>query len=233
MSNDPLPRLVREINARFERIEKGMQQFANRINANDRNAQVEASMMNHDRAVQAWDKLLTHQTYYANTILLLGYGGFFALWAVCAGKMTKPWFGVSGFLMGVSILAFVLFELAKVFGLSMVAQRIGTRGEDGRPFTEADALEASSEMEQKINRWWLPAFLLSAATGLASGIMVLSFFIDHSLRTDWAPLRRAAGTPAASVTSDTPRPSPAAPSRRQLSPHREEQTKPATDGPPK
>ncbi|TQD51203.1 hypothetical protein FKV25_01865 [Lysobacter aestuarii] len=122
----------------------------------------------------AWDQLERHQereVHYANVILLLGYGGFFALWTTVAGKMPAWLFGLSGLMIAFSLLLFISFELAKTAVSSASLTRSKKLG-----LTANQAIDRSNLAVDVINGWQPWIFYPAVITGLGAGLIVLGFF---------------------------------------------------------
>ncbi len=120
------------------------------------------------RANQIYERYFTETVHYANVIILLGYGGFFALWSAMAGKMPRGLFGTAGLLMGISLLIFLLFEIAKIAAGSWALTSAKKRGLD-----ENEVLGYLSHSQEKVDRWWLWAFIPSLLCGLTAGGILL------------------------------------------------------------
>jgi len=125
---------------------------------------------------EAYDRFRDHEQRYANTILLLGYGGCFALWRSTADSMPRIWFGVAGGLMATSLFLFVVFELAKTFAGSLALSREGAIGENGMRLSAADALALADNWIGRVTKCWIWVFFPAALTGLSAGGILLWFF---------------------------------------------------------
>ena len=125
---------------------------------------------------EAYNRFREHEQRYANTILLLGYGGFFALWANTAARMPALWFGVAGGLMTLSLITFLTFELAKTFAASVALSREGGLGKDGHRISARAALELADVWIGRVTKWWPWAFSIAVVTGFTAGAIVLWFF---------------------------------------------------------
>lgn len=161
----------------------------------------------HDAASQI-QALRDDQSRYANTILLLAYGGFYALWASTAGNMPKSWFGLSGILMGISLLFFIGFELAKMIAKSVAFRKGLAVDEHGhKRVADYEVLFAVSSNIDRVNSYWLPVFIPTLLTGLAAGLIVLFFFAANAMRGEWTypppPTEKSAQESAPSRASTT------------------------------
>lgn len=128
------------------------------------------------------EELRNAEIHYANVILLLGYGGFFALWGSCADRMHPATFGLLGLSMGISLLTFVAFELLKTLSSSLVHNEAGERDENGkRRMSNADYLRKLRERSDWANRRWIWFYVPAVVFGLGAGVGLLVFFIRHTL----------------------------------------------------
>lgn len=147
------------------------------------------------------DKFREHEARYANTILLLGYGGFFALWSSTAGHMPKMLWGWAGIFICASLLLFIGFELAKTAAGSSLLYTFARRG------TELSATEQTAQVNRQIdavNRHWRGVFVLAALLGMVAGGIVIWCFATHALGHEWqsaapilqhTPVAKAHGAP--------------------------------------
>lgn len=129
---------------------------------------------------EAYERLVDQEHRYATTILLLGYGGFFALWGGQAGQMPKLWFGVAGLLMGISLILFLGFELGKTFAKSKAFHEADRRGQSAE-----EAIDLANVYVRRVDRWWLPVFAIAVLTGMSAGAIVLWHFGLHAVRNAW------------------------------------------------
>lgn len=114
------------------------------------------------------NETLEKHSNYTQIVTLLGYGGFFALWAATADKMPDQVFAWAGALIGLSVLVFVAWELYKAGVTGRALVRLG-RGDL--------SIEEYRALGMSMNRWWFPVFLLSTATGVVAGALILGWYI--------------------------------------------------------
>lgn len=118
------------------------------------------------------------QTRYLNTILLIGYGGFFALWATTHGKLAPFWFGLIGTIVIISLAVFLAWEIAKAWTFGSAAKECRRKDEKGRPVhSEYHYPSIIQERYDKLNRFWAIQFLVSAALGLTALVLLLVQFL--------------------------------------------------------
>lgn len=116
---------------------------------------------------------------YMNFVVTLGYAGFFGIWNLVKGFM-HPWdMKLVAILLGVSLLVFIAWTLiAMVAGSSSVSRVAKALREnpDGRD-AMLEAVEAAEKENLKrgliLQRFWMPTFLISIATGFLAGILLL------------------------------------------------------------
>lgn len=116
------------------------------------------------------EQLFEREQRYANTITVLGYGGFFALWVATHQRMPLFWFAVCGTLMSVSLLFFIGWELRKTLGMSMALRK-------AEGMSQLQMMQSVRTAAQRINRHWPVVFGISALTGLAAGGVLITWFI--------------------------------------------------------
>ncbi len=96
MNRDPYEPSFRKIHDHLRRHESAisqLQDYAKRLAAQPRYIPVQNDTSD-------VEELRNHEVHYANVILLIGYGGFFALWSTCADRMHPATFGLLGLAMG-------------------------------------------------------------------------------------------------------------------------------------
>lgn len=124
------------------------------------------------------EQMRVHEEHYANTIMLIGYGGFFALWSTTSAHAPAWLYATCGGLMAVSLLFFVGFELCKTIGYSLVLSRASRTDDKGHKLHhEHQIIKMASDRIDAINARWLWAFAPAAATGLTAGFLLLGHFI--------------------------------------------------------
>lgn len=165
MSRDPLQEMAKAVDRaladrdkRINQLEQLLRRLANNVAA-----------PSHSEGLDRW---MQHNMHYGNAMLLIGYGGFFALWSSTAGDMPKGWFGLSGLLMGLSLLLFVTWELAKTAASSYKS----TKG--------ADVTETNKVLST-MDRLWAWVFVPTALLGMFAGFIVLCFFARHALISNY------------------------------------------------
>jgi hypothetical protein len=113
------------------------------------------------------------QQSYAQLILLLGYGGYFTLWIQTRDLMSLWMFGWTGSMLGLSLLAFIAWELIKAWFEGRGMNRLS----EGR-----QSLDDYNTTAIKLNSFWPLGFGVSAAAGLAGGIPLLCWYIYTTVR---------------------------------------------------
>ncbi len=177
MSRDPYESAFKSIHGHLNRHEKALgelQTYAKHIGSQPRHAPVQEP--------NDLDQLRAQEIHYANVVLLLGYGGFFALWGSCADRM-HPWtFGGLGLAMGLSLLVFIAFEMLKTVSATMIHNKAARRGPDGqRLMTNRDYLRDLRVSAENVNAYWHWFFIPAVLLGVGAGFGLLVFFIRHTL----------------------------------------------------
>ena len=130
----------------------------------------------HNKTLADLERIREHEVRYANTITLLGYGGFFALWASHSERMPNHLFGIAGVLISASVLTFIGFEVAKVVATSLAV----SKGKQLR-LSEAQTVDLVNTKVDKVQSFWLAPFVTSLTTGIAAGGIVLYSFIEKAM----------------------------------------------------
>lgn len=157
------------INKAFQRQQQQLASLSERIHRlEQRPQQVASPYRAYDSSLE---KFREHEQRYANTILLLGYGGFFALWSTTSDTMPKAWFGACGLSMGLSLLIFICYELIKVAAASWAR----------KPSDPLAELEATNAAIDRWNKRWPVFFFPAVALGLFAGFTLLFWFGQHAL----------------------------------------------------
>lgn len=129
------------------------------------------------------DDLRKNELHYANVILLLGYGGFFALWSSCADRMHPATFGLLGLSMGISLLAFVAFELIKTLSNSVIHNKAARKDAHGhRLMSDSEYLRQLRDVGDRVNAKWIWFFVPAVVFGLGAGMGLLIFFVRLTLQ---------------------------------------------------
>lgn len=122
---------------------------------------------------------------YMNFVVTLGYAGFFAIWNLVRSLM-HPWdMKLVAILLGSSLLIFIAWTLvAMVAGassVSRVAKALRENSDNREEMLEAvqSADKENLKLGLRLQRFWLPTFLLTIATGFISGMLLLVLlFLD-------------------------------------------------------
>lgn len=160
------------------------------------NAEVTYQEQLHDKIDE---RMLANQSHlfdkgqaYINFVVTLGYAGFFAIWNFVRDLM-PPWdMKVVAVLLGFSLIVFIAWTLASMIVIGSTTTALGNilRGSyDSRQ----GMLEAILEQEKrnqrvalKLQKFWLPTFLLSALTGFLAGILLLAVMLADVLGTPFS-----------------------------------------------
>ena len=122
------------------------------------------------QAGQTMDEMRRGEEHYAQVIMLAGYAGFFTLWTQTRSDMSLWMFASTGALISISLFVFVGFELYKAWSTGRFYQKNPT------PY----AHELNEELE-RINKHWHLVFILSAGTGVISGLSLVSWFVYSTI----------------------------------------------------
>ena len=185
MGRDPSDRVTRQVNEQLQRINVAFQDVHKRLRALEgqgaRAAEVQA--MNDDAARQV-EEYESRGRAYTQVLLLIGYGGFFALWSQTVDKMSLWMFASTGLGILVSMLTFIAYEVATTYVQSTAAIRFRAASPDGR----GDALavrRAVKDALAALDRYYKAVFLVTAISGFGSGISLLFWFIWTTILAAW------------------------------------------------
>lgn len=134
------------------------------------------------RASEIYERYTKENVHYANVILLLGYGGFFVLWSSLANRMPRGLFGIAGGLVATSLIIFLSFEIAKIGACSWALRTADKNG-----LNEHLALGHINKTLNKVNSWWLWAFIPCVIAGLVAGAIVLWAYWSIASQGPWVP----------------------------------------------
>lgn len=154
-----------------------------------RRAQIEAAL-EEDKAVEHLHLLVsTFQKGrdYTNFIIAAGYAAFFALWVDMAADIERAPRLLSGGLMTLSVVTFVMWELVKAVGVMRDGDRIATaiwqsssRAELPRRAREAERLINIDDVKRE--ELWPAFFLTSTITGFVAGaVLALAALAEWSI----------------------------------------------------
>ena len=102
--------------------------------------------------------------------MLAGYAGFFTLWTQTKSQMSLWMFASTGALISISLFVFVCDEIYKTLSLGLFY-----RGK-----TVIFENELNQELE-KIHKYWLLIFILSAGTGVVAGLSLVFWFVYNTI----------------------------------------------------
>lgn len=123
---------------------------------------------------------------YTNVITVVGYAGFFGLWQLAKEHLSRGAVLWSAFFMGVSILAFLSFEIYKVTTLQLSLARAQSRlpkpGDGATPEAVLAHLReidrAARSAQARMIPIWTAAFVVCVVTGLAgAGILLWALVV--------------------------------------------------------
>jgi len=138
-----------------------------------------------ERQIQLNAGLFDKAAAYTNIIAVVGYAGFFGLWQLTKEYLTREAVLSSALAIGVSIVAFVMFEIGKMLWIQFALlkwqrtlQPSVRNGDDPsevlKKFSELD--RRTREAQADLICWWTVAFGVSVTAGLiGAGILLRSF----------------------------------------------------------
>lgn len=165
--DDPMNRLVDQVNKSFKDRDNRIAGIEARVN---HLLQDQSMSSADDYYAKAQDRLLQ----YVNVVVILGYGGFFALWATAASKIPRWALGACGLLIGTSMLIFICQELFVAYTIGSAHQKVGRPNEDGRSRSPAEREAILTAAWAKTTKYWRGGFLAASITGLAGGLLLIA-----------------------------------------------------------
>ena len=139
---------------------------------------------------------------YTNVIVLAGYAGLFTIWGFQTDQLSHASGTLIAILLGVSLLAFVLFEvykMAHLVRLQMPVVNLIKQGHDDDPVSwlqEFERLKSEQKVASLIAYFtiWIVTLVITLTTGLAAAGLLFYNFAAYLL--GW-PAFPADVTPAA------------------------------------
>lgn len=129
------------------------------------------------------EEMLSRQQHYANTITLIGYGGFFALWASVAETMPSWLFATCGLLITISLIVFVLWEILRMRVISRLLKEALLPEGHSTPLPDAKAIPMIVTRAAQFDaRFHAVMFWSSTVTGVAAGLGLLAYFVTALIR---------------------------------------------------
>ena len=167
--------LDRRLGAKFKEVDRNISNLHRAIQAINANS---GNRMNSNELERWVSEQRTNEERYANTILLLGYGGFFVLWSSIHGRMPNLLFGICGLLALISLLLFVTWELVKTLVSGLATNRATKHVGGNRVHASNQIVEIMISANDKVNRHWLWFFVPSVIAGLtAGGLLIYSYAV--------------------------------------------------------
>ena len=164
---DPVHELARKVlggftqqSAQIDALQRQNQFLASQI----------ASQNLQSRAEQTMEEIKRSEEHYAQVVMLAGYAGFFTLWTQTKSQMSLWMFASTGALISISLFVFVCDEIYKTLSLGLFY-----RGK-----TVIFENELNQELE-KIHKYWLLIFILSAGTGVVAGLSLVFWFVYNTI----------------------------------------------------
>ena len=158
---------VREL---ANKTKRALEQQNAQINALQRQNQRLAHHASQSQAEQTMEELKRGEEHYAQVVMLAGYAGFFTLWTQTKADMSLWMFASTGALISVSLFVFVSFELYKAWCIGRFTQK----------HPNAYAHEYNQELA-RVHKHWHVIFVLSAGTGVISGLSLLFWFVYKTI----------------------------------------------------
>jgi hypothetical protein len=127
---------------------------------------------------QLTERLQSNAMSYTNLIIVAGYAGFFTFWATLAKELPHWLYSLTGFLIMVSLLTFIGWEIFKMIWNAIYLNSIQKQltAEPPSAATLKNFQAAISKFERSANRVWIWFLIPSVMFGLSAGLCLLGFF---------------------------------------------------------
>ena len=128
---------------------------------------------------------------YSNVILLAGYGGFFAVWSFMKPEFTKLEVFLSGFLIALSLVAFMVWEIYACFYRSRsnisLSKAVTKAVKNPSDFHQLLSQHNDAEHTRiiRFGRVWAIFFGFSIVTGFSAIFIILWAFMKGLWRLYW------------------------------------------------
>lgn len=138
--------------------------------------------MDEDKNLRAAHELIatlhSQSVSYTNLIMVVGYAGLLTLWSKLKPDLPPMLFSITGLLIGVSILLFIVWEVIKMVGGQREVRRL--RGALVGSQSGSAAIQRFQYQLQKYGTgWanlWLWFFVPTLASGIVATLALLGFF---------------------------------------------------------
>ena len=137
--------------------------------------QIEHSRYVFDKQIEFAHMGNAHSLNYNNVIVLAGYGAFFAIWSQVAPDIGKSARALSGGLMAISLISYVIWTVYEMLLNARTIERVAACFEyanQPQRFEKewvATQLNAKKLIERSNRFVWLPTFIVSLLFGLIGG----------------------------------------------------------------
>jgi hypothetical protein len=141
------------------------------------------SNVEYDKQVQTVLEIMTrlqsNNTSYTNLILAAGYAAFFTFWSSLKGDMPIKLYAISGLLMVLSLMLFIVWEIVKMIwsaiSLRSIEAKIASRSSD--PDVVDRLQQEINRFERRIGRFWIWFLIPTITFGISSGLCLVGFFV--------------------------------------------------------
>ena len=120
---------------------------------------------------------------YTNLILAVGYGVFFGLWSTMRGDIRSFSYDVAGFLLGISVICFILWEVFQMIVTSLHNNNVYRRT---KKFTPENYIEVNEEIQKEFQRFearvasfWIYQLVLTLVPGLGAIAIFLYKYTEY------------------------------------------------------
>jgi len=129
-------------------------------------------------ALEIMTRLQASNTSYTNLILAAGYAAFFTFWSSLKSDMPIKLYAISGLLIVLSLLLFIVWEIVKMIWLTIALRSIEAKiiPRPANPDMLTKFYQEINELERRIGRFWIWFLIPTIASGVSSGLCLVGFF---------------------------------------------------------
>lgn len=138
-----------------------------------------------DLLIETQSAAYNYATSYAAVIVFGAYAALFTIWTQARAALSEETASLVGLLMGISIVAFVAFE---VFKMVMISRNlVQTRNLLVKNYTPAEVIQKRADLVKSQNLWtirvaipvWIIALTVSALSGFAAAFILMGAFVRN------------------------------------------------------
>jgi hypothetical protein len=129
-------------------------------------------------ALEIMNRMQVGHAAYTNLVIAAGYAAYFALWSTLKGDLPSWLYALSGMLMTLSLLTFMVWEIMKMIWSAVAFRHIENRLAS-RPASSEAVTQWQKEIlafDRRVNRIWIWFLAPTILFGLIGGLCLIGFF---------------------------------------------------------